>query len=66
MTAHYSRCQNCKHAHGEVGKHWCYANPQANGGYRQWIRSETYHEFIVILGCASFEEYSEGHQLVSP
>ena len=65
MTAHFSRCQNCKPAHGEAGMHWCYANP-ANGGSRQWTWNETYHEFIAILGCASFDEYGEDLQLVSP
>jgi hypothetical protein len=52
-TSHPYRCKLCEHG-GSTGGHWCYANPPANGGYRQWISQEYYDNFIAILGCASF------------
>jgi len=55
MTAHHKRCRHCKHAKGATGDHWCFANPNTNGGYRQWIDQVIYDNFIAILGCASFE-----------
>lgn len=79
MTAHPKRCRNCRHAPGETGSHWCYANPPANGGHRQWIDQVTYDNFIALLGCASFEpiekkrrkleemgEFIEKHPIGSP
>jgi|GEM_PF-4497044 hypothetical protein len=53
--AHPNRCRKCRFAPGETGSHWCYRNPPANGGYRQWIDQSTYDDFIALLGCASFE-----------
>lgn len=59
VTSHPNRCRHCKYASGDRGAHWCYANPPANGRYRQWISGDTYNEFIAILGCASFEKDEE-------
>jgi hypothetical protein len=54
-TAHPNRCKWCRFALGETGSHWCYANPRANGGNRQWIDQSMYDDFIAILGCATFQ-----------
>jgi hypothetical protein len=55
MTAHPNRCKLCRFAPGDTGGHWCYANPPANGGHRQFIDETTYNDFIAILGCATFQ-----------
>ena len=59
MTAHPKRCKLCRFGYGGTGRHWCYANPSANGGHRQWICEDTYNDFIALLGCASFKEEDE-------
>lgn len=58
MTAHPNRCRKCRFG-GCAGPLWCYANPPANGGYRQWIDQNTYDNFIALLGCASFQPEDE-------
>ena len=55
MTAHPHRCKRCEYGEESTGSHWCYANPPANGGHRQWISENTYNDFIAILGCATFK-----------
>lgn len=55
MTAHPYRCKRCEHGEGSTGGHWCYVNPPANGGNRQWISKIYYDNFIALLGCASFK-----------
>jgi len=62
MTAHPNRCKLCRFAPRETGENWCYANPPANGGHRQWIDKSMYDNFIAILGCGTFEKDSENHE----